>query len=464
MGTTAGVSGNPPSQLTAMLFAPKHMAQYLRLNRPSNMPKKTVGWFTLLWVLLPAIVVVAQRPISKGPELQFIAVMSRHGVRSPLASNEQLNAYSAQPWPAWDVPIGYLTKQGQTLMKLMGAYDREYLLSKGLLSAAGCVDAEHFYFWADAIQRDIDSGQAIAQGMLPGCSLAVHSVPKGLDPLFSPVAAGIGRPDPGLAVAAISGRIGDHPEELTKTYRAGLEAMQEVLGKPSTRSLLDIPATLQPTATLAQIGGPLNMAAAIAENFVLEYTNGMKDADVGWGRANKNNIRSMLLLQEAYNDLLLRTPYLARVNGSNLLSHMVKSMEQAAKGKAVQGSLGKVGDKGLFVLGHDSDMSYFGGILGISWLLPDYQPNSRPPGAALVFELWKDVSTGKETVQAYIISQSLDQMRNVTPLSLQAPPERAPIFIPGCSVSAADYPCDWETFERLAERSIDPVFVSPRID
>ena len=54
-------------------------------------------------------------------------------------------------------------------------------------------------------------------------------------------------------------------------------------------------------------------------------------------------------------------------------------MEQAAGGKAVQGALGNAGDKGLFVLGHDSvDMSYFGGILGISWLLPDFPAAEQP--------------------------------------------------------------------------------------
>ena len=218
----------------------------------------------------------------------------------------------------WDVPIGYLTKQGQALMKLMGVYDREYLVSNGLLSATGCGDAAHFYFWSDAVQRDIDSGRAIAEELLPGCSVEVHSLPKGPDPLFSPLAAGIGHPDPKLAVAAISGRIGGHPEQLTETYRAGTRSRCSLSWESHRPGLCWIsrPPFSRGPQLWAQLDGPLNMAAGIAENFLLEcHTTGMKNADVGWGRANRDNIRSMLLLQEAYNDIFLRTPYIARASG-----------------------------------------------------------------------------------------------------------------------------------------------------
>src|SRR5437870_1546199 len=88
----------------------------------------------------------AQPPPSSGEKLQYIAVLSRHGVRTPLWTNEQLNVYSVEPWPAWDVPLGNLTKQGGELMKLMGAYDRQYLIKTGLLSPSGCGDAGRFYF------------------------------------------------------------------------------------------------------------------------------------------------------------------------------------------------------------------------------------------------------------------------------------------------------------------------------
>jgi 4-phytase/acid phosphatase len=175
---------------------------------------------------------------------------------------------------------------------------------------------------------------------------------------------------------------------------------------------------------------------------------------------NKSNLLEMMMLQEAYNDLALRTPYLARANSSNLLSHMLRSMQQGVRGKSVRGALGKPGDRALIVLGHDSDLSHFGSLLEISWALEGFQPNCRPPGAALVFEIWKEAATGKRTVRTYLMSQTLDQMRHLTPLGLETLPTRAPIFIPGCSTAGEGWPCDWEKFQRVAGSAFDPAFTS----
>ena len=82
-------------------------------------------------------------------------------MRSPLWTEAQLNQYSTDPWPKWDVPVGYLTHQGHALMKLMGAFDREYLIKHGLLSPSGCADASRYYFWSDTSERDIESGKEI---------------------------------------------------------------------------------------------------------------------------------------------------------------------------------------------------------------------------------------------------------------------------------------------------------------
>lgn len=438
-------------------------------------PVRTICLFIAASCLrIEAPLLYAQTPPSGTAQLQFIAVLSRHGVRSSLWTQAQLNAYSIDPWPKWEVPVGDLTPHGATLMKLLGVYDRQYLVKAGLLDPNGCADADKYYFWSDTTKRDVESGQALAAGMLPGCTVAVHTVPKGPDPLFSPQAAGIGKPDPAVAAAAISGRVGGVPTALADAYRPALEAMQRVLlgckpgeecpsrGAKVGKLLLEQPSAVRRQSDgLADLAGPLKAAETIVESLLLEYTDGMKDQDVGWGRVNKSNLRDLLLLQETYNDFTLRTPYMARARGSNLLSHMLQSMRQAVRGEAVRGALGKPGDSALFVLGHDSDISGFGGMLGISWMLEGYQPNCRPPGSALVFEIWRDTASGKRTVRTYFRSQTLDQMRQLTPLSLEAPPSRAAIFIPGCSTAGEGWACDWDAFQRAAEAAIDPAFVSP---
>ena len=402
---------------------------------------------------------------ARGEELKFVVIVTRHGVRPPTVSNDQINPYSAEPWPKWDVPPGYLTAHGRALMKLFGAYDRAQFARAGLFTPSGCADAGRVYFWADTDERTIETGHALVEGMLPGCTVEVHSAPaETRDPLFKPVEAGVGHADPDLAVAAVSGRIGGHPEALLTAYRPALETIEQVLtaGKTVKRSLLELPVSLGPAkGGLAEMRGPLATASTLAENFLLEYTNGMEGHDLGWGRLTESNLRHMMTLHTAYADLMWSTPQIGRTLASNLLSHVVKAMEQAVAGKAVPGAIGKPGDRMLVIVGHDSTLSNIQGTLDLSWLLPGYQPNDTPPGGALVFELWRQPAGGAYSVRTYYTAQTLEQMRKTLPLTLASPPAKATVFVPGCSTAKAGSPCAWKAFQRTIEAAIDPAFVKP---
>jgi 4-phytase/acid phosphatase len=402
-------------------------------------------------------------PCARTQELKFVVVVTRHGVRPPTVSNDQINPYSAEPWPKWDVPPGYLTAHGRALMKLFGAYDRAQFARAGLFSSSGCADANRVYFWADTDERTVETGRALVEGMLPGCTVEVHSAPAGTrDPLFNPVAAGVGHADPDLAMAAVSGRIGGHPDALLAAYRPALETMQQVLtaGKTAKQPLLELPVSLGPAAGgLVEMRGPLATASSLAEDFLLEYTNGIEGHDLGWGRLTESNLRQMMTLNLTFTDLTRRTTQIARPSASNLLSHVAKALEQAVTGKAVPGALGKAGDRMLVIVGHDSNLSNIQGTLNLTWLLPGYQPNDTPPGGALVFELWRQPAGGQYSVRTYYTAQTLEQMRQALPLTLDSPPAKATVFVPGCSTAKAGSPCDWNAFRHTIETSIDLAFV-----
>ncbi len=155
-----------------------------------------------------------------------------------------------------------------------------------------------------------------------------------------------------------------------------------------------------------------------------------------------------------------QTPYVARIQASNLLSHILRSMAQAVSDTTLRGSLGKRGDRVLVIAGHDTNLSNIAGMLGISWLLSGYQPAETPPGGALVFELWQQ-GTGEFVVNTYFAAQSLEQMRKVLPLSLDNPPLKSPIFVPGCSREDRNMTCTWEEFRSTVNNAIDPGFVKP---
>ncbi len=126
-------------------------------------------------------------PANQNADLQLVVVLSRHGVRAPMGQPDLYNQFSAAPWPQWDVPPGYLTAHGYQLMKLFGAWDRIKFSGEGLLAATGCADAAHVTIVADTDQRTRETGKALAEGMLPGCEVPVHSQPDGAnDPLFRP--------------------------------------------------------------------------------------------------------------------------------------------------------------------------------------------------------------------------------------------------------------------------------------
>ena len=211
-----------------------------------------------LFLLISASLTAQSAPqTSTGSEadLKFVVYVSRHGVRSPTGRPEQYNAYSNAAWPAWEVPPGYLTPHGYHLMELFGAYDRLELASQGLLNSTGCEDAAHVTIHADSDQRTRETGKALAAGLFPGCKLVVRALPEGeADPLFHAIPAGVAQPEPALATAALSGRIGGDANNLTETYRAQIAALDKILascGNLSAReakrtALLEIPAKLAP--------------------------------------------------------------------------------------------------------------------------------------------------------------------------------------------------------------------------
>jgi 4-phytase/acid phosphatase len=154
---------------------------------------------------------------------------------------------------------------------------------------------------------------------------------------------------------------------------------------------------------------------------------------------------------------MFRTPYLNRVQSSNIASHIVRSLVQAATGSAMPGALGNPSTREIVLIGSDTQITGLAGLFHLDWILPGYQADVCAPGGALVFELRQSQSTGEYIVRASYIAQTLEQLRNRSALTLSAPPARAPIFIPGCSTGGGTtFDCALADFVSVAKRAIDP--------
>jgi 4-phytase / acid phosphatase len=350
-------------------------------------------------------------------------------------------------------------------MRIMGAYYRQWLSGEHLLSEPRCGDVQRVYIHADTDQRTVETGRALAEAVLPGCPVPVHSEPDGSrDPLFSPSAAGIANPDWEIAAKAIRERLGGDPRHFLDLHRAAFLTLESVLaGEGGTpKKLLAAPGeiTVSVTGKSVELNEQLSVASTLSEDLLLEYTEGMQGKELGWGRLDADTLLRVLELHAVYADLMRRTPYLARARGSNLLAHILASMEQAGTGKAVPGALDPPGTAVLILSGHDTNLSNLSGMLGLSWHLPGYQPDDTPPGGALVFSLWKQPGTAQYFVRTQYLAQTLQQMRGATPLTLAAPPAEEDVAVAGCGSATQGIVCSWATFAASLQKVIDNRFVS----
>lgn len=419
---------------------------------------------SLLSAFRIAIVVVilslfgtAPAPAAVTPEgssdLRMVIVMSRHGVRSPTHPTE-LQAYARQPWPAWSGKPGNLTERGAALMKQLGGYYRN--LYGSLLEGTGrrCPAEGSVFVWADVDERTVASADALLQGFAPGCSIVVHHASGDNDSLFDPL-PGVGTVDKAKSTASVLGAIGGSFAGIPVAYGAAFVTMEEVLGctaPSSCKQISRIPTTISNGGDggLASLDGGLDMAGDVAENMLLEYTNG--NAEVGWGRVDHARLLQLLQLHVLGKQLEHGNRYAARAHSSNIMAHILETLQEGATGAATHGTRVPAQTRFVFLSGHDTQLAEISGLLGLSWLVEGDQLNDTPPGSALTFELYAPRGGGSAYVRTYFSSQTLDAMRS----GHGEKPLRVPVYVPGCP----GYNCPFSTFSRIVQGSIDPAFVT----
>jgi len=429
--------------------------------------KKVVGLFLLALLGVSGVECAA----SEGDALRAVVIVSRHGVRAPIDAPDKLAPFSAAPWPKWGVPPGYLTPRGKKLVALMGAYYRARYVGAGLLTGNPAKDRDLIFFRANNFERTMETGRGLAQGLLDDAKPDLHALPDGaVDPLFVPAKIRFGSPDEALAVAAVRGRLGADPDAFARTYRTqfaklhGILFGNEAAALPSGKiRLLSLPMGVKPGEGNDLIGttGPLDHAKTFIENLMLEYAEGMPAADVGWGRVDRAAFSDLAQLHAMDFSLAHGTFYVAQVQISNMASHILQTLEQAASGEAIAGAIGPVSARMVVLAGHDMNIISLAGLLDLNWSVDSLPMSPALPGGALVFELWRHADGGN-FVRTYYMTQTLDQLRSAVVLSSTTPPAIAPVFIPGCSTAGPGYEAPLGRFAFKLRQVIDPQFVSPQ--
>jgi 4-phytase/acid phosphatase len=330
------------------------------------------------------------------------------------------------------------------------------LARKGLFPAAGCPGSGEIYLYADTQQRTILSTRNTFAGLEPGCNLPpVHTIvtaPGVDDPVFSPVPGTFPPPSAEAVAADRQAALGNDPA-----------AFYSLAGNPELKELAVIlaPDPAHPAAKPI-LGDPRPLAAAspLIEDFLLEYTDGKPMPEVGWGRVDEPTLRRLMPLYVKGFGLVTRPSLTARTRSSNLVAHILDTLEQAAQTQPagpVRGAFGPVGTRLVYLGGHDSDLSRIGGLFNLHWTVEGVTDDT-PPDSQLVFELWQNSKSKQYTVRLFYRAQTFDQLRSGQALTLASPPTKVDLTPPGCRASQ---PCPFAAFDHAARALLDPAYIKP---
>ncbi len=398
-----------------------------------------------------------------------VVILMRHGLRPPT-STKDITPFAADPWPSWEVADGQLTPHGAEVATQLGKWERQHFAANGLISAKDCPKPGEFFLWADGSQqRLIDTANAFANGLYPGCGLATGRLKAGVaDPLFKASETELGKLDIARAKQAIMEKMGgsfDRPKAeskvlLTQLQRA-LRCCERTLCETSVQkpscTLLDLPWSI---ATIAEgrstdLRGPLGQGSSIAQVLLLEYGNGKPAAEVGWGRVKAADVIRLSAIRKLKYEYQERVPYISQRGASNITNQIRLAMDHPDGDTPG----GPPAAKLVVFVGNDTQVAEVGALLNAHWKLPSYLDDETPPTGGLGFELLHDRKTGKRYVRVVFITPKLEQLRHPTTITATTPPANVTVSVPGCGGPAPGL-CAQKNFVNLLESRIDPTAVA----
>lgn len=388
--------------------------------------------------------------------LEKVVEISRHGVRPPTPGDRLLiEGGSLQSWPRWLTEDGNLTGHGFTAAWLKGRYESQRYRQLGLLTA-GCPSASDVYLLARPLERTQATAAAYSAAAFPGCGVPVHSLKKN-DPLFS-LPAG---------KASEAEKVRSEQEALTALDGNLLKAQQRL--QPQIALLrrtvclpnrpcpaFDNPWKLHIWSNGGVAIDGLDTLAAMAESIRLAWNENLPLSKVAFGHARsaKQVGRLMSLLSVKY-DFTNDLPSAARRGGSRLLDQIVKALQPEHSQNAPPDV------RWLLFVASDINLSYLRTLIHFSWQQGDYPRNNFPPGGSLVFERWRDKHSQQRYLRIYFQSQSLDQIRQLTPLSVANPLLTTEWHFNGCKITMMGTLCPYHTSLQRIEKLIDTSLLVP---
>jgi len=398
-------------------------------------------------LLVAAAALTATSAIARDDlKLERVTMMMRHGVRPPTSDTPVPAPYSRDAWPTWDVDYGLLTEHGAKGARLLGAADRAYFVRHGLLPRTGCPADGVIAITASGKQRAQRTAHEWSYTVAPGCKLTVVAPADGSDDvIFHPMDQNPASFDGKRAYAeALALAPGGNIDNELKAQDSAFQLLNKALGcREAACDIRKMPTVFKEKEhDRPDLKGPIDVGSTASQTFLLEYLDGKPMKDVAWGRITRAEIEQMLVFHPVKFRYSNRSAYMASVTASLLMKNMRDAMNATGPKNRVT----------LFA-GHDTNIADIAGFLDLRWKVPSYPADDVPPGSAVGFELWKNAK-GARFVRAFYRAQTMDQLRNLTPIDGKVGPYRAYIDIPGCGTAKVATSCTLARFNALVDKRL----------
>ncbi|MFH8133645.1 histidine-type phosphatase [Pantoea osteomyelitidis] len=382
-------------------------------------------------------------------QLEKVVEISRHGVRPPTpGTRKEIEAATRRAWPRWSVPDGELTRHGYRAVVNKGRAEGDYYRQLGLIPA-GCPDAQAVYVRASPLQRTRATAQAFLEGAFPGCDVLIHHVDGDVDPLFQTEKVAAAQLDPQQELVAVSTAAGDLSALQRQLQPTVQQLKASVCQSVESCPFFDRPWRLKQTQSGHVYVQGLSAMASMVETLRLAWSENLPLSEVAFGNISRTaQISALLPLLAANDDLSNNVPYMARRRGSMLLNAVIENLDPDANAALPD-------TRWLLLVAHDTNIAMLRTLIGFQWQLTGYARGNIPPGGSLVFERWRERSSGKRFLRVYFQAQSLDQLRQLQAPAPQHPQLRVEWHEAHCRITPVGTLCPYHSLLSRWQQAVD---------
>ncbi|OQP36210.1 histidine-type phosphatase [Pantoea latae] len=391
-------------------------------------------------------------------QLEKVVELSRHGIRPPTPGNRKdIEAATQRPWTRWTTHDGELTGHGYAAVVNKGRWEGDRYRQLGLLTA-GCPQPQDIYVRASPLQRTRATAEALVDGAFPGCGVAVHRVEGEDDPLFQTEAFAATNTDPARQLAAVKQTAGDLAAR-QRALQPAVNALKTAVCPPAADcAFFDKPWQIKQGKSGKTSVEGLSVLANMVETLRLGWSENLPLSQLAWGNITASaQITAVLPLLTANYDLGNDVLYTAQKRGSILLNAMIQGVEQGINNTADA----TPDTKWLLLVAHDTNIAMVRTLMNFSWTLTGYTRGNIPPGSSLVFERWRDTSSGERFLRVYFQGQSLNDLRNLQAVDQTHPLLNEEWRQSGCRITDVGTLCPMKAALRALSNRLDHSAITP---